>query len=525
MNKLIGGSLIALLASLTIAAAPAAASVQNVKISGDIDAKAIYQTNYDLKRNDQTIGTANALTRYADTEGYFLSTVRVRVDADLTDNVSTTVRLLNQRRWGADGASTGDIDLNLANLTLNEVMYSPLSLIIGRQDLNYGRGFIIGAGILADPNAVFTQATVTGLPAATQDSGATYTVLNGREYSAYNSFDAIRAVLDLDPVTIDGFIAQVVESGQARNDNMIWGVEGSYRLEDNMDTSVDLYYFGKNDEAFAATDALRFGVNGAGSYGLNNNNNTGVISVYEANQVHTIGGLVQSEVVEGMMLTGELAYQFGELQDGTINGTQTALAADRDRSAWAFNLEGAMNFNELMNEDVSWNPTGGMGFLYLSGEEAGNSGDYGAWDNMYRGHFFSGIRDFLAGTQGDGLYSTGDPYDSAGNTNTMALYFDAGAELMDDLHLSGRYLHFWFDEKPLAGRDDGAGDEIDLKLVYDYTEDVQFGLSALWFIPGNYYEGENDNTPINAGNATGNGVGNKSEDVAFGLTGSVTVNF
>jgi hypothetical protein len=169
MKKFIGFAVFSLLASLGVGAAPAMADVQNVKISGDIDAKAIWHENYDLKKEDNTESETNAtVTRFQDDEGFALSTVRVRIDADLTDNVSTAVRLLNQRKWGADDADTGDIEINLANVTLNELLYSPLTVTVGRQDLQYGRGFIVGSGLLLDPNGVFTQAS-TGYLSGVQD--------------------------------------------------------------------------------------------------------------------------------------------------------------------------------------------------------------------------------------------------------------------------------------------------------------------------------------------------------------------
>jgi hypothetical protein len=54
--------------------------------------------------------------------------------------------------------------------------------------------------------------------------------------------------------------------------------------------------------------------------------------------------------------------------------------------------------------------------------------------------------------------------------------------------------------------DDCLGDEIDLKLTYDYSEDVQFGLEAGVFIPGDAFANAND-------------------DEAYEVIGSVSVSF
>ena len=36
------------------------------------------------------------------------------------------------------------------------------------------------------------------------------------------------------------------------------------------------------------------------------------------------------------------------------------------------------------------------------------------------------------------------------------------------------------------------GDEVDLSLMYDYTEDVQIGANLGWFFPGAHYNNTTD---------------------------------
>ena len=133
------GLLFCALALLLVVALPAFAEVQNVKVSGDLKTYFGYRNNFDL-RNDST---------HDDHQDWFNSVTRVKVDADLTDNVSTTVRLLNERDWDQETTgitSTGDtgISIDLASVTLKEFLYSPLSLTIGRQNLRYGNGLVVG---------------------------------------------------------------------------------------------------------------------------------------------------------------------------------------------------------------------------------------------------------------------------------------------------------------------------------------------------------------------------------------------
>src|SRR5262245_27302134 len=100
------------LVMVTLLAMPAFASVQNVKVSGDIDSTYLYRHGFDLGANKN--GTYSQPLN----QSVFLTQTRLRVDADLTDNVSTTVALINERAWDVDGENSTDIDLNLAFVTL-----------------------------------------------------------------------------------------------------------------------------------------------------------------------------------------------------------------------------------------------------------------------------------------------------------------------------------------------------------------------------------------------------------------------
>jgi hypothetical protein len=139
MKKLLVAALFVVLAS------PAAfAAIQNVKVSGDITTSYVDDNSLDL--GSETLGVPNGQK----TQSIFLTQTRLRVDADLSDNVSTEVGLINERAWNAETCTGNDncdtnVQLYLATLTLREFLYSPLTLEIGRQTFNYGNGFIMGA--------------------------------------------------------------------------------------------------------------------------------------------------------------------------------------------------------------------------------------------------------------------------------------------------------------------------------------------------------------------------------------------
>ncbi|MEI6631658.1 MAG: hypothetical protein WCL25_03480, partial [bacterium] len=78
------------------------AEVQNVKVSGDITVLGVAR-QLELN-NSQGVAAAVAPKTLADATTYpdtfFATITRVKIDADLTDNVMATVRLLNERLWG-----------------------------------------------------------------------------------------------------------------------------------------------------------------------------------------------------------------------------------------------------------------------------------------------------------------------------------------------------------------------------------------------------------------------------------------
>jgi len=73
---------------VALVAAPAFAEVQNVKVSGDVKVMGIYRDDFDLNDDDASAD---------DQQAWYQSIARVQIDADLTDNVSTCVRMLNER--------------------------------------------------------------------------------------------------------------------------------------------------------------------------------------------------------------------------------------------------------------------------------------------------------------------------------------------------------------------------------------------------------------------------------------------
>src|SRR3989338_7930429 len=235
------GIWLCLLAVVSFIAQPAFAAVQNVKVSGDISVSAVSRNNLDLEKTRALEITAAGDS--TDKQENLFSITRVKVDADLTDNVSTSVRLLNERNWNGDSTTAteanrnigsvggldsatdeNDIDLDIASITLKEFLYSPLTLTVGRQELRFGNGWIVGD---PDTNGI---ALTSGLAAG--------------DLSARKSFDALRARFDYNPLVLDLIYAKVAENNTVLNDDTdLYGINAAYELSPQ--TTIEGFYFAK----------------------------------------------------------------------------------------------------------------------------------------------------------------------------------------------------------------------------------------------------------------------------------------
>lgn len=449
-------TLICILAIAAFVCVPAFAEVQNVKVGGDITVRSLYRNNYDLDKDD---GLSTGATPNNNADNYFTQSVGLNIDADLTDNVSTAVRLVNQRDWdnNSSGAATFDVDLDLAYVTLKEMIYAPLTLTVGRQDLWFGRGLVIG----------------THLPAAdtTQTAQSDYnSSLNADEYSETTAFDAIKATLDLAPWKLDLLYSKIDENTVSANDDVsLYGANLGYKF-DVYNAEAEAYYFGKDDESQPTGNQNQVIVN---TYGIR-------------------GSL---EPLTNLTLGAEGAIQRGRYADVRV--------ASRQLRAWAADVFGKYNF-----ADVAWKPALSVEWLMLSGEDdpgsqATATGKWTGWDAMYRGKFDTAIRDFqnyLYATRAR-IGTTDTVWDQdSGMSNQNSLVITGSVVPTEDVTVKGTYAHFWLNEKPSAanrgslGNSDELGDELDVLLTYDYTEDVSFGLLTGWFFPGKVFPVGRDDT-------------------------------
>jgi len=460
--------------------AQAQAEVQNIKVSGDILLRSIYRATMDLDKGyaGGDGGSGNAID---DVMSHFTSTVRLRVDADLTDNVSAVVRLINERVWGeltdrnerdstagsSSMAQDALVELDLAYITMKEFFYSPLTVVLGRQPLRYGAGLIIG-----DPDTnQFSEYN--------HNTGTQYDTFVPEDLASLKAFDAVKAILNYDPLVIDLIWAKIDEAvvlgvaGSPENDDVdLYGINVAYDWGGNKNIQQESYIFLKE----VSSDGNQGGQAGATLGGA-----TTQLGEDDSDTCFTLGTKVSLEPIERLFVSGEYAMQLGEKY--VVDATTPTLARKRDRDAWAMQLIAQYAL------DMKYSPLLAVSFTHYSGEKNplfAESGDYEAWDPMFE--------DQAGGKLYNALFAT---------TNCNTFEVTASVVPIEDLTvaLSGTWL--WLDKAFNAAtttwnandyvstytvqpENFELGQEVQLLLTYDYTEDVQFGLNAGAFLPGKF---------------------------------------
>jgi len=405
------------------------AEVQNVKVSGDITALGVDRQGFNLGNQ--------SLSGYADNRvnaSVLASIVRLRVDADLTDNVATTVRLLNERPWGTlDEPAAGhnpntEIDLDLAYVALKEFLYSPLTLILGRQPLRLGNGLLLGD---ADTNRLVGPASAldaTGL----------------EDLSARKAFDAIVGVLDYSPLKVTGAFAKGYEgdvNDHIQDDVDVWALQAAY------DTGV------KNTVG-ELTYALKKG-------------NTSSLKA----EVHNISARIVSTPIENLTADAEFVYQAQKgIRDAAVN---SKMASD---TAIVLSATYAM-------PKVKMSPSIGLDYTRLSHN----------WNVMFEDVIPADIANAILP-----------------NTNMQVIGAKLSVKPIDDLTVKLRYANLALANAKnglrsipvwptvagttyysLVSGKKALGNEVDLHLLYDYTEDVQLGLLLGVFEPSSAFDKDN----------------------------------
>ncbi len=423
--------------ALMLIAGPAFAAVQNVKVSGDLEVMPLTRDSFDLK------GAKNAPRGTENTESAVLSFLRLRVDADLTDNVSLTTRLLNERDWDQEDAANTDIDLDLAYVTLKEFLYSPLTLTLGRQELHMGSEMIVG-----DPDT--NNAAVGNLAI-----GAT----GQPDLSKKKAFDAMRATLDYSPLVIDAIYAKISEGNHnSSTDETLWGIDANYDLKDKWSSMLEGYFYGRT--------------RGKGNIEA---------AQLKKEETGVIGARVVTKPIENLTCSLEGAYQMGQYYDAAHDSEQVTRHAAAAQAIATYVWARARYTPSLT----------GL-YSYFQGDssdfDARIDSSNTAWDPMYENQTPGDIANALlpqSNVHVLGLAASANPWeDIAAKLAYYAFWWDKSYSVDDTLSNTAHQasVNLAMEDKAFAGQ------ELDAKVTYDYTEDVQIGLTAGMFIPGGSFQ-------------------------------------
>lgn len=429
-------------------------AVENIKVSGEVITHGIMR-NYSLG-----LKGANILgSSVADEESFLVSQMRIQFDADLSEDVQGVISFLSENLWGAETSTNTDVDLDLAYLKIKDFLGYPLTFTVGRQNLKFGTGFIVG-----DPDTDFSTSSASPL----------YHIADS--LSLRKGFDALRITWELEPFVVD-LIYSLIDEGSStsiNDDVRLYGLNINYSPEEK--STYELYFFAKDNDYntyFKSLAELGYPYSE---------------TIQDAeNKVYCLGGRINKDINKHLAVNFEVAHQFGDFRDGT------GLHAKRD--AWGAQLSLDYKF---LNQAYSMI---GFWYTFLSGDEDPLSSTegvgylYTAWDEMFEDQ------------SGPEIIGVVLPQS---NSHTFLLYYFT--YLSEKINILAKYSHvrlvknhyastYTLTRGPLYGnvyyldsKNKHLGDEVDLKLTYDYSENMHFILTGGVMFPGGLLASQNDNT-------------------------------
>jgi len=352
------------------------------------------------------------------------------VDADLTDNVAAYIRVMNERDWGRTSYDDQTVDVELAYITIQDIWGYPVTARFGRQEIKFGEGFLVGDG--------YNYARQQNIaPTATEENSSevVFPLSRNSQTLYYNkswrkAFDALRFTVDYDPYTFDLFTAKIDEGAYANADD------------------TDLY------GAVLHYDYMDIGQYELGVYLENGDNDREIWAV-------SLRGESEVPAFPGLVLKGEIVPEFGDAAEDV----------DQDALGWYF---GAYYFFE--NE---YEPYVGAEYIVMEGDDNLTDDENEVFYPFYEDEVYGEINEVASW----GL-----------NTNLNIIKVAAGFKPTETIAIDFKYYNLQLDEEDsytygeATTNDDDLGDEYDLYVTYDYSEDLQFGLCVAYFDSGDVLE-------------------------------------
>ena len=412
---------------------PAFAAVENVKVGGDITIRGIYRTDYDFTKNSTQAQGAR------DNVDYLMTTTRIYVTSELTDNVAAVIRLINERDWNAEGWSPvgvgqidTEIDLDLAYIKLSDMFAPGLSATLGRQEILLGKGLMVG----------------------NRNPWGGIGPITAWDYNARKAFDAVRLdyALSVIPLTLTGALAKINE-----RTNVAAAPAAGDRVGDISLSVINANY----QVPVADAEVEGYFINQSVSHTTKNLGNTNSVSTFGLRGSHNLA------VVPGLSYQGELAFQSGRGTLGQFAGVDIKNTGSL--------MDAGVNY---AFQNIAWLPKVGANYTAYSGDDRVADAKNKGWVVLYP--------DGLAEKVGAIAYRNNLIYAGA-PTNAQIFKLSASVQPTEKLGVNLA----WFNEKlqkSIAVADPGLskdiGDEINLGLNYAYSEDVAMGLLIGYLQPG-----------------------------------------
>jgi hypothetical protein len=268
-------------------------------------------------------------------------------------------------------------------------------------------------------------------------------------------------------------------TGTQDDDVDLFGTNANWQAGDAWNSVVEGYFWAKIDQSTKSGLATTGG---------------------KADTVYMPGVHVSTNPIKGLNLQAEAAIQRG-------NKASTSGVNDNvEREAFGGQL--IANYMLPFESTAKWSPVLTGVYTYVSGDSNPGEVDdtttgedrFTAWDPMFE-------------NQGSGTI-----YNTLFNLTNAHIYTArASLKPIEDVTTTVEWNGMWLDKEVSAGgfqgdcssclainQPDGGtqtvrttsntriGDEVGLGLVYDYTEDVQFGVKSSWFKPGGLFHEDNN---------------------------------
>jgi len=311
-----------------------------------------------------------------------------------------------------------------------------LTITLGRQELRFGNGMIVG-----DPDT--NNQVAVGL---TSDP----------DLSSRKAFDAIRLTLNYDPLVVDLVASQIAENLQASSDDVtLYGINAAYAL--NKKINLEGYYFSKFT-------------------GRENTTGTGATVRTVVDRVDTIGGRIVASPIEKLTYQLEGAYQVGKIMDAQSTNVIS-------RRAWA--VETALTY---AMPNVKMSPMLTACYSYYTGNKNDSGDKYRAWDPMFE--------DQVAGSIANAQFDQSNAHIAGAIAqlkpkDDVTLKGEYYAYWWDKAYANGQVITSRRGDTFSMSKEKFAGQEVDLTAIYDYTEDVQLSLLTGILIPGSAFDSAN----------------------------------